>query len=164
MRWVEAIYNIALHGSLLPLHLEQRQAARSVRRNKRVSQCEASTFPRYRTRCAPTVSAPTTLLHTATALQHTLSTAGAVVRYLPCTKRFWQSLLAPFSTARWRYTNIAFFPTSRCTRIIRLSAQRICRQWNTSANILRYALHGGQRHSSTSSDRSGSEQEIVPTP
>ena len=35
-----------------------------------------------------TVSAPTPLLHTATALQHTLSTAGAVVRYLPCTKCF----------------------------------------------------------------------------
>ena len=58
-----------------------------------------------------TVSAPTTLLHTATALQHTLSTAGAVVRYLPCTKCFWQSLLAPFSTASKRYTIIAFFPT-----------------------------------------------------
>ena len=75
-----------------------------------------------------------------------------------------QSLLAPFSTASKRYTIIAFFPTSRCTRIVRLAAERICRQWNTSANILRYALHGGQRHGSTSSDRSGSEQEIVPTP
>ena len=42
--------------------------------------------------------------------------------------------------------------------------QRIYRQWNTSANILRYALHGGQRHGSTSSDRSGSEQEIVQLP
>ena len=52
MRWVEAIYNIALHGSLLPMHLEQRKAARSAHRNKRVSQCEASTFPRHRTRCA----------------------------------------------------------------------------------------------------------------
>lgn len=77
---------------------------------------------------------------------------------------FRQRLLAPFSTASWRYTNIAFFPTSRCTRIIRLAAVRICRQWNTSANILRFALHGGQRHGSTSNDRSGSEQEIVPTP
>lgn len=55
-------------------------------------------------------------------------------------------------------------PTVRCTRIIRLAAERICRQWNTSANILRFALHCGQRHGSTSSDRSGSEQEIVPTP
>ena len=43
------------------------------------------------------------------------------------------------------------------------AAERICRQWNTSANILRFALHGGQRHGSTSSNRSGSEQEIVPT-
>ena len=60
------------------------------------------------------------MLHTATALQHTLSTAIAVVRYLPCTKCFWQSLLAPFSTASKRYTIIAFFPTSRCTRIFRL--------------------------------------------
>ena len=60
------------------------------------------------------------MLHTATALQHTLSTAIAVVRYLPCTKCFWQSLLAPFSTASKRYTIIAFFPTLRCTRIIRL--------------------------------------------
>ena len=75
-----------------------------------------------------------------------------------------QRLLAPFSTASKRYTIIGFYPTLRCTRIIRLAAERICRQWNTSANILRYALHGGQRHSSTSSDRSGSEQEIVPTP
>lgn len=75
-----------------------------------------------------------------------------------------QSLLAPFSTASWRYTIIAFFPTSRSTRIVRLAAERICRQWNTSANILRFALHGGQLHGSTSSDRSGSEQEIAPTP
>ena len=52
----------------------------------------------------------------------------------------------------------------RCTRIIRLAAERICRQWNTSANILRFALHCGQRHGSTSSDRSGSEQEIVQLP
>lgn len=46
------VLRFALHGSLLPLHLEQRQAARSAHRNKRVSQCEASTFPRHRTRCA----------------------------------------------------------------------------------------------------------------
>lgn len=77
---------------------------------------------------------------------------------------FRQSLLAPFSTASRRVTIIGFYPTLRCTRIIRLAAERIYRQWNTSANILRYALHGGQRHGSTSSDRSGSEQEIVPTP
>ena len=76
---------------------------------------------------------------------------------------FRQRLLAPFSTASRIVTVIAFFPFWRCTRIIRLSAERICRQWNTSANILRYALHGGQRHGSTSSNRSGSEQEIVPT-
>ena len=158
------VLRCALRGSLLPMHLEQRKAARSAHRNKRVSQCEASTFPRHRTRYAPTVSAPTPMLHTATALKHTLSTAGTVVRYLPCTKCFWQSLLAPFSTASKRYTIIAFFPTSRCTRIIRLAAERICRQWNTSANILRFALRGGQRHGSTSSSRSGSEQDIVPTP
>lgn len=59
---------------------------RSEHRNKRVSQFEASTPTRYRTRYAPTVSAPATLLHTATALQHTLSTAIAVVRYLPLPK------------------------------------------------------------------------------
>ena len=42
--------------------------------------------------------------------------------------------LAPFSTASKRYTNIAFFPTLRCTRIIhlrlfisRLAAERIYR-------------------------------------
>ena len=82
-----------------------------------------------------------------------------------------QSLLAPFSTASKRVTIIAFFPTLRCTRIVRLwhfisrlAAERICRQWNTSANILRFALHGGQRHGSPSICRSGSEQEIVPTP
>ena len=139
------ILRCALRGSLLPIHLEHRQAARSVRRNKRVWQVVALPL---RLPLSP----------------HTLSTAGAVVRYLPCSKCFWQSLLAPFSTASRRYTIIAFFPKSRCTRIIRLAAERICRQWNTSANILRYALHGGQRHGSTSSDRSGSEQEIVPTP
>ena len=33
-----------------------------------------------------------------------------------------QRLLATFSTASKRYTIIAFFPTSRCTRIIRLAA------------------------------------------
>ena len=44
------------------------------------------------------------------------------------------------------------------------TAEQICRQWNTSANILRFALRGGQRHGSTSSSRSGSEQDIVPTP
>ena len=33
-----------------------------------------------------------------------------------------QRLLAPFSTASKRVTIIAFFPTSRCTRIIRLAA------------------------------------------
>ena len=77
---------------------------------------------------------------------------------------FRQRLLATFSTESRIVTVIAFFPSLRCTRIIRLTAERICRQWNTSANILRFALHGGQRHGSTSSDRSGSEQEIVPTP
>ena len=46
------VLRCALHGSLLPLHLEQRRAARSVHRNKKVSQCEASTSPRHRTRCA----------------------------------------------------------------------------------------------------------------
>ena len=46
------VLRCALHGSLLPLHLEQRRAARSAHRNKRVSQCEASTSPRHRTRCA----------------------------------------------------------------------------------------------------------------
>ena len=61
-------------------------AWRSEHRNNRVSQYEASTPTRYRTRCAPTVSAPAPMLHTATALQHTLSTAGAVVRYLPLPK------------------------------------------------------------------------------
>ncbi|MCI6625757.1 MAG: hypothetical protein MR747_06690 [Bacteroidales bacterium] len=38
-----------------------------------------------------------------------------------------QSLLAPFSTPSKRNTIIAFFPTLRCTRIIRLAAERICR-------------------------------------
>ena len=61
-------------------------SCRSEHRNKRVSQCEASTSPRHRTRCAPTVSAPSPMLHTAAALQHTLSTAIAVVRYLPLPK------------------------------------------------------------------------------
>ena len=75
-----------------------------------------------------------------------------------------QRLLAPFYTASKRVTIIGFCPTERCTRIIRLSAERIYRQWNTSANILRFALHGGQRHGSTSSSRSGSEQDIAPSP
>lgn len=46
------VLRCALRGSLLPMHLEQRKAARSAHRNKRVSQCAASTFPRNRTRCA----------------------------------------------------------------------------------------------------------------
>lgn len=46
------VLRCALRGSLLPMHLEQRKAARSAHRNKRVSQCAASTFPRHRTRCA----------------------------------------------------------------------------------------------------------------
>ena len=37
MRWVEAIYNIALHGSLLPMHLEHRQAARSASEQESVA-------------------------------------------------------------------------------------------------------------------------------
>ena len=40
---------------------------------------------------------------------------------------FRQRLLAPFSTASKIDTNIAFFPTLRCTRIIRLAAERIYR-------------------------------------
>ena len=47
--------------------------------------------------------------------------------------------------------------------IYRLAAKRIYRQWNTSANILRYELHGGQLHGSQSNTRSGSEQDIVKT-
>ena len=84
---------------------------------------------------------------------------------------FRQRLLAPFSTTSKIVTVIAFFPQCGALALFalrhfisRLAAERICRQWNTSANILRFALHGGQRHGSTSSNRSGSEQEIVPTP
>ena len=40
---------------------------------------------------------------------------------------FRQRLLATFSTASRIVTVIAFFPTSRCTRIIRLAAERIYR-------------------------------------
>ena len=56
------------------------------------------------------------------------------------------------------------FPNQGALALFACRLQRIYRQWNTSANILRYVLHGGQRHGSTSNDRSGSEQEIVPTP
>ena len=44
------------------------------------------------------------------------------------------------------------------------AAERICRQWNTSANILRFALHGGQRHGSTSSNRSGWNRRLCQLP
>ena len=61
MRWVEAIYNIALHGSLLPMHLEHRQAARSASEQESVaSRCAtaAAAFVATRSfngwRCCPT--------------------------------------------------------------------------------------------------------------
>ena len=60
MRWVEAIYNIALHGSLLPMHLEHRQAARSASEQESVaSRCAtaAAAFVATRSfngwRCCP---------------------------------------------------------------------------------------------------------------
>ena len=84
-----------------------------------MSQCEASTFPRYRTRCAPTVSAPSPILHTASALQHTLSTAGAVVRYLPCSNCL-GCAFALRSPLRTRQEIHRLLPTERCTRIKRL--------------------------------------------
>ena len=133
--------------------------------NKRVSQSEASTPPRHRNRCAPTVSAPGfDAAHRLRFATHSFN--GWRCCPIPTLYKVLlrQRLLAPFYTASKRVTIIGFCPTERCTRIIRLSAERIYRQWNTSANILRFALHGGQRHASTSSDRSGSEQEIVPTP
>ena len=116
------VLRCALHGSLLPLHLEQRQAARSVHRNKRVSQCEASTSPRHRTRCARRCllqlqcCTPLPLCNTLfqrLALLSDTSLVQSAVR---------QSLLAPFSTASRSVTIIVFYPTLRCTRIIRLSA------------------------------------------
>ena len=116
------VLRCALRGSLLPMHLEQRKAARSAHRNKRVSQCEASTFPRHRTRCARRCllqlrcCTPLQLCNTLFQRLALLSDTSLVQSAIR------QSLLAPFSTASKRVTIIAFFPTSRCTRIIRLAA------------------------------------------
>ena len=140
------VLRCTLRGSLLPLHLEQRlcRPVGASEQESVASRCATAAAAFVAThsfngwRCCPIPPLYKVLLR--------------------------QRLLAPFYTASKRVTIIGFCPTERCTRIIRLSAERIYRQWNTSANILRYALHGGQRHGSTSSDRSGSEQEIVPTP
>ena len=144
MRWVEAIYNIALHGSLLPMHLEHRQAARSASEQESVaSRCAtaAAAFVATRSfngwRCCPIPPLYKVLL------------AEPSRSVLHCEQEsYYHRLLSHIAVH------------SHCSP----AAERICRQWNTSANILRFALHGGQRHGSTSSSRSGSEQEIVPTP
>ena len=109
----------ALHGSLLPLHLEQRKAARSAHRNKRESKCEAATPPRHRTRYARRCLLTAPLLHTAAAFRHTLSTAAAVVRYLHCSKCL-GCAFALRSPLRTRQEIHHLLPTERCTRIKRL--------------------------------------------
>ena len=147
-----------MRPTLKPLrkHFEQRQDARSAHRNKRESKCEAAMPTRHRTRYPRRCRLTAPLLHTAAAFRHTLSTAGAVVRYLPCSKCL-GSVFALRSTLRTRQEHHHLLPKERCTRIIRLAAERICRQWNTSANILRFALHGGQRHGSPSICRSDTD-------
>ena len=139
------ILRCALRGSLLPIHLEHRQAARSVRRNKRVWQVVALPL---RLPLSP----------------HALSTAGAVVRYLPCTKCFKAETSRSVLHCELEIYYHRLLSHIAVHSHYSPTAERIYRQWNTSANILRFALHCGQRHGSTSSDRSGSEQEIVPTP
>ena len=111
------VLRFALRGSLLPLHLEQR-LCRPVGASEQES--EASTSPRHRTRCARRCllqlrcCTPLPLCNTLfqrLALLSDTSLVQSAVR---------QSLLAPFSTASRSVTIIAFFPTVRCTRIIRL--------------------------------------------
>ena len=79
----------------------------------------------------------------------------AVVRYLPCSKCFWQSLLAPFSTASRRVTIIAFFPKERCTRIIRLRLQWIGRIDAHSLRSFAPFVGGLSRQSVTATLRGG---------
>ena len=101
------VLRCALRGSLLPMHLEQRKAARSAHRNKRVSQCEASTFPRHRTRCARRCllqlrcCTPLPLCYTLFQRLALLSDTSLVQ------SAFRQRLLAPFSTASRIVTIIA---------------------------------------------------------
>ena len=103
----------------LPKYFEQRQAARSVHRNKRESKCEAATPPRHRTRYARRCLLTAPLLHTAAAFRHTLSTAAAVVRYLPCSKCL-GCAFALRSPLRTRQEIHRLLPMVRCTRIKRL--------------------------------------------
>ena len=84
-----------------------------------MSQCEASTFPRHRTRYARRCLLTALLLHTAAAFRHTLSTAGAVVRYLPCSKCL-GCAFALRSPLRTRQEIHRLLPIVRCTRIKRL--------------------------------------------
>ena len=158
------VLHCALRGSLLPMHLEHRQAARSVVRNKRVCNVKPLRFRDtalaallrclLQLRCCTPLPLCNTLFQRLTLLSDT-SLAQSACKAEPS-----RSVLHCEQEIYYH----RLLPTVRCTRIIRLAAERICRQWNTSANILRYALHGGQRHGSTSSNRSGSEQEIVLTP
>ena len=74
------------------MHLEHWQAARSAHRNKRVSQCEASTSPRHR--CYTPLPLCNTLFQRLALLSDT-SLVQSAIR---------QSLLATFSTASKRYT------------------------------------------------------------
>ena len=68
---------------------------------------------------------------------------------------FRQRLLAPFSTASRRYTIIAFFPTWRCTRIIRLAAERIGRGDAHSLHYLAAFVGGTSLRSVTATLRGG---------
>lgn len=129
------VLHCALRGSLLPLHLEQRRAARSAHRNKRVWQCEASTSPRHRTRCARRCllqlrcCTPLTLCYTLFQRLALLSDTSLVQ------SAFRQTLLAPFSTPSRIDSLIDFFPTLRCTRIIRLAALLIIRAVRCNAAL-----------------------------
>ena len=146
-------------------------AARSAHRNKRVSQCEASTFPRHRTRCARRCLLQLRCC-TPLPLCNTLFQRLALLSDTSLVQSAFGRAFSLRSPLRARdILSSPSFPHQGALALFalrhfisRLAAERICRQWNTSANILRFALHGGQRHGSTSSDRSGSEQDIAPTP
>ena len=158
------VLHCALRGSLLPMHLEHRQAARSgigtreCRNLKPLRLRDTALAALLRCllqlRCCTPLTLCNTLFQRLSLLSDTSLVQSAFGRAF--------SLRSPLRAGD--ILSSSSIPHCGALALFACRLQRIYRQWNTSANILRYALHGGQRHSSTSSDRSGSEQEIVQTP
>ena len=103
------------------------------------------------------------MLHTATALQHTLSTAGAVVRYLPCTKCLNGRAFSLRSPLRARdILSSPSFPLGGALALFawrhfisRLAAERICRIDALSPHYLAPFVGGISMQSVTATLRGG---------